>query len=545
MLRAIRKTQRNFYLMKINNKHSLILYWGSLAIILLASVYLRLDSINFGLPHSFHADEPEIVELAVKYTYEIRNIINNKDFHRLIPISFVYGMFPTYLLTFVTMIFSKIANILGNSFEKQAIYVLLRTTTALISLGIIPVTVLIYTKITEKKVNKIDIILLTFLTALNWKLIVHSHYVNMDIFLTVLIGITFLLQILYFRNPKKSIFVILGGLTFGFAIGTKITAVLSLPWLIYIFIVKKDYRSLIAFLFLTYIAFSISNPFSIIFAKDFAYRIFEMQSKEAGMVFDSVNSNPLKYLGALIFISTPFVFLLSLYGNLIAFVRSNKNFKTLHIFLTGNILTYLIFFSFNAREVSRWLLPILPLIFVYAVYGIKRIIENETSAILLGLILLATVSMYLYYPSLLPKQFNRHTPKSAAYIWSRDNIPETDNILVITEEGLDPMNKLRNAFVKRPKVYSTENAQFDFPESPVGYKYVILSSKPMKNHKRKEVQEKYPFYTEKWEDFEDTVTDSRQFILIKEFVLPKPNLVNLSDVYIYKNLNPVSDKNYR
>ena len=43
------------------------------------AVYLRLHHINFGLPHSFHADEPEIAELAIKYTYEIRDIVKNNN----------------------------------------------------------------------------------------------------------------------------------------------------------------------------------------------------------------------------------------------------------------------------------------------------------------------------------------------------------------------------------------------------------------------------------------------------------------------------------
>jgi len=40
--------------------------------IIIFGLYFRLHAINFGLPHCFHADEPEIVELAVKYTYQIR-----------------------------------------------------------------------------------------------------------------------------------------------------------------------------------------------------------------------------------------------------------------------------------------------------------------------------------------------------------------------------------------------------------------------------------------------------------------------------------------
>jgi hypothetical protein len=530
--------------MKRTKTLSKIGFWICLILIVAGGIFLRLHAINFGLPHSFHADEPEIVELAVKYTYQIRDILSKKEFYRLIPISFVYGMFPSYLLTFATMAFSKTANILGKTFEKQAIYVFLRSATAIISLSIIPIALGIYKKIFREKITKIEILVLALLTALNWKLVVHSHYVNMDIFLTVILNLAFLTHIFYFKS-KKSLYVLLTGLLFGFAVGTKITAVLSLPWFLYLFWVKKDIRSASAFLFLTYSGFALSNPFSLIMANDFAYRIFEMQAKEAGMVFDSVNSNPLKYFQSLVFISTPFIFLFSLYGNLTTFLREKKkNLNPLHIFLTGNVLTYLVFFSLNAREVSRWLLPILPLVLIYAAKGIVDLYtssaENKPQKnmgkgflfITIGFVFLVS---YLYYPFLLTKEFNRHTPKSAAYEWVRDNIPEEANKLAITEEGLDPLNKLEGILVKRPKVYTTENAQFDFPPNPIGYDYVILSSKPMNNYKRKEVQEKYPFYSEKWKDFETTIKNSENFSLIKEFTLPKPNLVHLSDVYIYKS----------
>ena len=55
----------------------------------------RLYHIEFGLPHSFHADEPEIAEFAIKYTYEIRGIIENGDYYKLIPLNFV--LVPPYV----------------------------------------------------------------------------------------------------------------------------------------------------------------------------------------------------------------------------------------------------------------------------------------------------------------------------------------------------------------------------------------------------------------------------------------------------------------
>lgn len=539
MLKAIKKKLRNSWNTKNPNTD---LYFFLIIFTVLLGLLLRLHSIEFGLPHSFHADEPEIVELAIKYTYELRKILANNNSYRLIPISFVYGMFPTYVLTLFTMAFSKTANLIGLALEKMDIYVFLRTVTALTSLIIIPAVIGLYKAIFKERKGW-EVLLLTFLVSFNWKFIVHAHYVNTDIYLAVLLSLASFFLIKYFYNPEKSLHVILSGITFGLCFGTKITALVSLPWFLYIFLAKKDYRSFFAFLFLSYIAFALSNPFSLIFAQDFVFRILEMRIKEAGIVFDSVNLNSLKYFNALIFITTPLIFVFSLYGKLAALLHIKNKEKIPHFFLIGQVLTYLLFFSFNAREVTRWLLPIIPFVLIYAVEGISKTLDTlgkkeHLKRVLLFSGLILGLFHYLYYPLLLVKQFNRHTPKSAAYEWIQDNLPPKANKLAITEEGLDPLNKLQDILVIRPKVYTTENAQFDFPPSPIGYDYVILSSKPMQNYKRKEVQENYPYYAKAWEDFEYTVTSSELFILKKEFVLPKPNLAHLSDVYIYESTQP-------
>src|SRR3989344_5874967 len=93
----------------------------------------RLYHIEFGLPHSFHADEPEITEPAIKYTYEFFNIIKNNDWHKLIPVSFVYGTFPVYFFTVFTMTFSKSLNLLNATFNKTDIFIFLRLINSFVS----------------------------------------------------------------------------------------------------------------------------------------------------------------------------------------------------------------------------------------------------------------------------------------------------------------------------------------------------------------------------------------------------------------------------
>ena len=505
-------------------------------LILSTTLIFRLWHIEFGLPHSFYADEPEIAELAIKYTYEFRNIIHNRDYYKLIPISFVYGTFPAYLFTLAVMIFSKTLNIAGISFDKTTLYIFMRGLNSLLSVALVPITALIYSKLFR---DKTGVFIALLLTALNWKLIVHAHYVNPDIILTLILSTSFLFGLLYLNKPDKSLYVWLLGISIGAAIGTKITALISLPMFIYLFLSKRDYKSLVGFLVILCIVFIVTNPFSFIFFNTFIYRIFEMIFKEGGLVFDSVDYSPVKYITAIGTILTPPMFVFSIYGLFISVYK--KTFKPAHIFILGNILVYVVFFSIQSRRVDRWMLPIIPLLLVYASYGITRFVyyKGFINKAFVGSILAACLAFYIYPSIVLLYQFRKNTPKSEAYLWAQENLPATSNKLVITEEGLDPMNKLKTEAgyvkdVRQLNVYVSENAQLDFPPKALGYDYIILSSRPIQNYRKHVVSEKYPSYAKAWVDFENLITMSDKFELIKKFETTKSNLIPLSNIYIYK-----------
>lgn len=505
------------------------------------ALFFRLRHVDFGLPHSFYADEPEIAELAIKYTYEIKDIIKNNNYYKLIPISFVYGTFPAYLLTAGTMIFSKTLNIFKLGFDKTSLYIFMRTVTALLSMMIIPAISFLYYKIFKDKTGAL---ICFFLLAFNWKLIVHAHYINQDIFLTILMAFSFVTLYFYTQRNYDHKFTILTGILFGLAVGTKITALISLPLYLFIFYMKKDLKGLLAFLFMSMGAFVVSNPFSVIFFKDFSYRIYEMMFKEGGMVFDSVDSSPWKYLSALGYMVTIPMFLFSLYGIYRVFAVPDKKqeMKYFHIFLAGNILLYLIFYSLQSRRVDRWLLPIVPLVIFYTSYGILQMKKVFPKILFIIILTLSTV-YYLYFPSMLLKEFQRNTPKSAAYLWAQANIPSKNTllpyVLVYSEEGLDPMNKLDGVKLIHIEVYVSEGAQYQMPEDPSSYDYVIISSRPLTNYKRPEVKKSYPIYYAAWDNFEKQLNNPNSFELIKGFTLPKPNLIPLSDVFIYRNLKVI------
>ena len=489
----------------------------------------RLYHIEFGLPHSFHADEPEIAELAIKYTFELKDIVKNNSYYKLVPVSYVYGTFPAYFFTAVTMLYSKTNNLLGNTFSKTDLYIFMRSVNALLAFVIAPLSVVLYYKLFKDKFGTVFVF---FLTALNWKLIVHAHYINADIMLTVILSALYLVAYFYFCSVTpntKTKYTILLGLLFGLAVGTKITATLILPLFVFLYIRKKDYLGLLGLLLVALATFMVTNPFSVIFYRDFIFRMYQLQFRENGLVFDSADLSVTKYIFALGFIATPLILAASLYGKWTLIKNKVIESKDYHIFLAGNVFMYLVFFTLGSRKVDRWLLPILPIVLIYGVYGISQMRNYLLTTV--------TGGAYLVFPILLLLQFQQQTPKSAAYLWMQQNTLGLATKYVVTEEGLDPMNKLPLASVHQFEVYESKGAQLAYPPNPLLYDYVVLSSKPMDYYKNSIVQKRFPNYFERWNNFEKTVMDPNQFELIQEYVLPKPNLVNLSDVYIYKKLH--------
>lgn len=499
-----------------------------ITLITIAGIFFRLWHIEFGLPHSFYADEPEIAELAIKYTYEFRSIIAEGDYYKLTPVSYVYGTFPSYLFTFFVMGFSKISNILGTSAAKYDLYVAMRVFNALLSFLITPVvSFLFYKKTKDIKPT----LALYFLLAFNWKLIVHAHYINADVLLTLLISLSLLTSLLYVEKEKNdTALTVITGVLLGLAVGTKITALITLPLYVWIFYKKGQFRNVAALLFITLGVFALSNPFALIFVQDFVFRMYEMMFKEGGLVFDSADRGYFKYVYALGFMLTPAIAVLSGFG---IFLKGKVKFD---LFLILNILIYLLFFSLQSRRVDRWLLPVLPMVLYFTVRGLKEL-RGKFGLKPAYFITAALLGYYLYFPALLLTQFQKWTPKSEAYLWMQKNIPELSAKLVYTEEGLDPMNKLPGAEVYQYEVYASKNAELFYPKDPSYYDYIVISSRPLENHKRPEVKDAFPEYYLRWNSFVRVLNSPEKFELVKDFTLSKPNLIPLSDVFIYRNLD--------
>lgn len=511
--------------------------------------FLRLYKIDFGRPQSFLYDENDIYDDVIRYSQNYKFIINQEGFEGFEPNSYVYGMFPTYFLILATMILNKSISVLHVPIDFNFYFVYMRIITSLFSVIGIVFTGLLYKKIFK---DKIGTILAFLISALNWKLIAHSHYLNHDTYLMVLttLSLYFLVSYLQNRDDKKYLNVSVSAFFLGLAVGTKITGLIIAPIIGLCLIHKKDWESIVNYGIFVLLGFSISNPFSIINFPEFISRITNMRNIEAGVVFSDINNNPLRYPLALIKILTPPIFIASIYGILDPIkksfngVRKNKidEYSLTHLILFLTILIYIVFYSFTPRMTERWILPIIPILIVYSSKGLinlyAKLDKNKSVKIIFSL---AIIISFLIYPISLFKQLGMGKPRVNAYSWFRQYLIERDlfnaPVLMYTNKGYrDPFSRLKNCHLILFNLYEARDAQNTYPKDPNNYDFVVLYSTLEKNYENKYVKEKYPEYSKAWSNFTNTVKDPSKFKLINSFKTTKLNLLGIPEISIYEKI---------
>lgn len=515
-------------------------------------IFLRLYKIDFGLPYNFIGDETDIHDAVIKFSLNYKFMLANGSLNDFAPDSYVYGMFPTYFLTLCTMVLNKFASIFSFHIDIDSYHIYMRIITSIFSLSIPLFAYLIYKELFKKSKGSLMILFLTFL---NWKLVVHSRYLNQDIYLTSLFttSLYFLIKYLNSKSKKvKTLSLILSSVFFGFAVGTKIIGLISLAIIIPVIFTKGKFKDIILFSFFIILSFAISNPFSMINFNSFISRVITMKTREAGVVFSSVDQNPFKYIFGLSNILTPPVFIISLISIIIFLKGKFKDIKLKrsdpeilsNLLLIGNFFIYLIFFSLNKRLVERWMLPIIPILCIYASYGIrgiKNLVEDErTQKILIISLTSIFLISYSFNALILYKQIKLGDTRILAYEWTKEYINKTDNgnpkILVYTNKGRDPFIRIGNCDVKLFKVYESGNAQDSMPVDPKQYDFIVTYSGMERNYENPYVAKNYPQYSSAWTNFQEELDSSGYFNLIKKFKTTEINLMGLSDIYIYERI---------
>lgn len=434
-------------------------------LILLFAFFIRIVSINWDQGFHLHPDERMLIMVADRIDF----------FKNLNPNFFNYGSLPIYLLKGVSQLIDFL-------FHKNfANYAGMLTVGRGLSVIFDLITICLIYKIGQLlfKVNKIALFS-SLLYAIVFFPIQNSHFFIVDVLLnTFITGLIYtLLVYLQFPSIKK---VIILGIVYAAMLATKFTAIIFLPVIISVIIIKniryrkKIVTNLLFFGLLFLIFYFIFMPYSFI---EYTKFISDIKAQLA------MNSNPyifpytLQYVGTIpyfyyfknIFLwgLGPIISILTIIGLIYLLMSSSnligrsRNKPKIILFFIFYILYFLII-GRSAVKYMRYMLPLYPFFALLAGYGLYKFYKPLAYTLVICALLWSFMFINLYS--------QKHT-RIIATEWILKNIPKRTTIA--TEHWDDGL-----------PLYGGENYKneqltlYDQPDDK--YKWQIMNEKIIKS----------------------------------------------------------------
>lgn len=383
---------------------------------------LRLWGVSFGLPYLYHADEPIVVNHALAFG----SGDFNPHFFKIPPLVsyLLFGCYGFYFL--ILKVFGFIAN--ADQFfdlflrDPSSYYLLARIIfgTMLGSFAILELHYLV-----KKHFSQESALISALLLATAFIHVRDSHYIYLDIPLICVLIPAFSVVLGIIKEATWSRYVLFGALC-GLAISVKYNGFfIMVPFL---FVHLSQYKSLgfkkwfinllsagVSCVFI----FILTNPFSIIDKPTFLKEIVQQGHAESftGLTHHFMYS----LLGGI----GPILLIISIFALIWALFRKDRRYGSLAIFM----VTYYIVLVFKGQPYDRYVLPIIPFVFILAseflIYFKNRFRINK---IVLTAILAAMVLPSLYKIILMDKIFSEKDIRTVALEWTQKEIPADERI---------------------------------------------------------------------------------------------------------------------
>lgn len=485
-------------------KASLLIYARNKAVILFVGIMLmaflmRIWGIDFGLPYRYHIDETFYVALSLKlpsngFELPVRTHGPNLFFLLLLAEDVLY-----FLFKFLTGQVSSIA-----AFEQlyrsdpTNFVILARALSAIVgTLTLIPVYLL-----GKKLYRPIVGILAAILLGFSFQHIRESHYGTPDIFVGFLVTISLLSSVNILKKGRLQDY-LLAGIFAGLATGTKFTNVLVLfplmiahiynvwadhsqrNWFKDIVLSQKLWASLISLL----VSFAIAYP-NLLFrpGKFLEYVDFLIDVGKNGFLTQFIIEPAPAWIYYPFSLSWGLGWLL-IGALIIAIIVALFRRKPDELLLLGFIFIYLVVLFRSPYYASRYLIPLLPTLYVFSANGIYWVADrlakslNARRTILMIVIaffsLMQPISSALRHNYLLKQTDTRTLAKE----WIEDNIPESATIAVDWRHYAPPLQtQNENSAETVPKYNLVIANGIGLPEQTVdeyyvdGVRFVVVSS---------------------------------------------------------------------
>jgi 4-amino-4-deoxy-L-arabinose transferase-like glycosyltransferase len=436
-----------------------------LFLILLLAVLLRFLGTNPGYSH-YHSDEPVTYGTAItmiknntldpgRYDYPAPVMVILIAFFRyvFIPLQWL-GFYTTHIGDFVDGLIkfplttADTKRIFQNEIlgirEINALY-WARYVTALFSFGCV---VLIYKL--GKKMFKTEIgILAAFFLTLNFRHVLNAHISLPDIYNAFFLLLSLVITYSLYQKPTKKMY-FLAGIAAGVSVAIKYQTYALLPLALVHLYLSFDGKKLnvpklfnphaISSALLVPLTFLLCNPYIVINA-DEAIRWSHIVFQKYGVGANAINLFIISYIYHFDF--GPPLFIFSIIGVVVMVKRWQK-----FLFLISPILIFLYMFTYssNGGFYVRNIIPITPLLLLYAAYGVLRIFEIlKIKSPALKIIILLTL---VYIPgrnSIINTYYNNRRDWNFNVMadWLKQNLPSDAVVAAVSTDvpGGPKMNK--------------------------------------------------------------------------------------------------------
>ena len=393
---------------------------------------VRLYGVKFGLPGLYHADETMVVNHALAYgTGDL-----NPHFFRIPPlisylIFFEYGIY--YLLGTIFGSFSSIADFQNLFLEDPTSFYLIGRATV----GVLAGTVSVYFiyLLGRRAFSETAGIASAFFLSLTFLHVRNSHYIYLDITMTLFIILTYIFIFKFLETGLRRDY-ILAGCFAGAATAVKYNAALLLApfvasYLLYYFTNRdsgkiRSVNTNIAIAFISMgLTFIVLNPYCILDVKFFLASFASETQVHGGVGFSHHLKHSL-YHG----LGMP-LFVLSLIGLFYSICRLSRE---LIVFISFPLVFYLINAKFSQPH-ARYVLPLIPFLLILAAWFLESTILRKGVSALRAKILITAVSIIVVLPSGIKSVysdylFSRKDTRTLAKEWIEDKIPYGSKIAI-------------------------------------------------------------------------------------------------------------------
>ena len=427
-----------------------------LLITIFTGLLLRIIGTWFSLPFSIvHPDEPMVGNVISKI---LRGNLNPKWF--IYPNFYMYIVAGAifvflFILLFLKFGISPLQYLKGFDpyLKKLIIFKVGRPISALFGVFLIPLTYKTAKLLFEEKIAIIS----ALMVAVNYSLVLHSHYLTTDAILFFFVFLTFFFSIKYYQKINLK-YLILASISSGLATGAKYTGIVSISIIfcaLFLRLLENKYsvKKFIIFCLIVLIIactfFIFTNPFSTIDFRTFKKHFLTISAVHA-VKFDRNIIQRWQEIG---FIQGKNIcatmglpaFLFSILGILLLIRRVLKTHKFEYILLIFFPVLYFIILINTNNIDERYISLIIPFLSITSSFFIVKFTQNlkKLKHISLSILILISIFFPLIKSIELDKYLLKEDTKILATKWINKNISTSLRYYYETLTVLSPRKNAR------------------------------------------------------------------------------------------------------